>query len=127
MKPNERRCEKCGEPGPFATDNGRIPFAWCKRCVAGWRREFRRTPKGLAVVAWNGLLRRAGNGNGCHPEMTDNHLEITRSDFVEWFLAALAKFQADHPGERFHLRLVTTRGHFELGNLKLIPRQQVEA
>ncbi len=121
-----KKCSKCGE---FKSLDRFFPHwrnrankqASCKDCAAERLGRYFRTPKGAATSAWCHILSRAGNRNGKNPSYATVEVRISRADFIAWAIPAYERFSHEFPGVTPSVDRIDTTGHYETGNLQLLP------
>lgn len=77
-------------------------------------------PEGAAAMAWHRLNGRVRS----HPAYANVEVRVTRDEFLAWAVPAYAAFFRDHPGVKPSVDRERNDGHYEIGNLKLIPHRE---
>lgn len=120
--PATKRCRKCSQtksPGEFHRDkkakDGLV--SRCKSC----QHEHDRQPRVMARMAFGAIKQRERNSDGKNPTYAAVELRIARTDFIEWYLVALAEFVAGHGGAKQSVDRIDDDGHYELSNIRMIP------
>jgi transposase-like protein len=85
----------------------------CKDCT----RSYEASPERRAKRTWNTIKHRAGK------QQSYEHVEVrmTRDEFLAWSIPEYAKWI---PKDQPSLDRIDPRGHYELGNLRIINRRE---
>lgn len=68
---------------------------------------------------WSTLSTRVGDRSGHAPAYVGVELRMTRQEFLTWAVVSLRKWWKSHPGETPSLDRRDSRGHYEIGNLRI--------
>ena len=83
--------------------------------------SYRKTPKGAAACAWNRLTSRSGakyNHRECYRNV---EVRISREDFIKWAIPEYEMWFFLYPGVQPSIDRIDPLGHYEVGNIRLIP------
>ncbi len=86
------------------------------------QRRYGLTPKGKAARAWTSLTWRAQNRTGRTPAYVNVEVRMTREQFMVWAVPAFTFWQEKHPDKVASVDRISTEGHYELGNIRLIEK-----
>lgn len=118
----KKECTSCGGKGPFvAAKKGRFGVSsYCVTCLADKQRERRSTPKGRAVMLWNGMRARCGKVRN----YTDVELRLTRDEFMSWAVPCLRVWFKKNPGVSPTIDRIRTPGHYVVGNIRIVSQAE---
>lgn len=94
-----------------------------KATRSAYLKRYRNTPKGAAVFAWNRITSRAGakyNHRKCYASV---EVRMTREEFMAWAVPAYEEWFRDRPGVTPSVDRIDSKGHYEPGNIRLLPVQ----
>lgn len=97
------------------------PSAELKTKQPSYAKKYRSTPHGAAACAWNRLTSRAGAKYGHRKCYARIEVRMTRADFMMWAISAYEVWFREHPGITPSVDRIDPDGHYEIGNLRLIP------
>lgn len=83
-----------------------------------------RTPLYRAKAAYNGMLARCLNKNGKNPTYANVEIRMSLSEWLAWAIPEYTKFLAEHPNEKPNAARVGDKGHYEIGNIRIITMTQ---
>lgn len=67
---------------------------------------------------------RCRNANGKNPAYTDVDLKMTEEEWIVWSVPLYEKFDLEFPGESPSAARAGDRGHYEIGNIRIIPMRK---
>ena len=73
-----------------------------------------------AVTRWQSIIKRAGNADGKHPTYHWVEVRFTRDEFLAWAIPAYRRWFKAHPGILACIDRENNKGHYEIGNLRLV-------
>ena len=82
--------------------------------------EIHRTPLYRAKAAYSLMKARCLNRNGKNPTYAKVELRMTLEEWLSWAIPEYERFQNDHPGEIPNISRLGDKGHYELGNVRLL-------
>lgn len=82
-----------------------------------------RTPLYRARSAYRDMKRRCGNANGKNPAYAGVELRMTMDEWLAWAVPEYGRFNQDHPNESPNASRRGDAGHYEIGNIEVIPRK----
>lgn len=80
-----------------------------------------RTASYRAKAAYWGMLARCGNANGKNPSYSGVELRMTREEWLEWAIPRYDRFNQLYPNLSPNVSRFGDSGHYEIGNLKIVP------
>lgn len=80
-----------------------------------------RTPLYRARSAFRDMMRRCRNANGKNPTYANIELRMTLDEWLAWSVPKYETFIAEHPHESPNAARVGDAGHYEIGNIEIIP------
>lgn len=72
-------------------------------------------------TAWTSLNYRAGNRSRQHPTYASVEVRMAKDEFYAWYQEELTTFNEKFPGETPSVDRIDPNGHYEMGNIRLIP------
>lgn len=82
-----------------------------------------RTPLYRARSAYRDMKRRCGNANGKNPAYAAVELRMTMDEWLAWAIPEYGRFNLDHPNESPNASRRGDAGHYEIGNIEVIPKK----
>ena len=86
-----------------------------------------RTPLYRAKAAYYGMLARCQNKNGKSPSYANVELRMTWEEWLDWSVPQYELFDMEHPGEIPNAARNGDKGHYEIGNIRIIPVSENQA
>ena len=83
-----------------------------------------RTPFYRANAAYYGMQARCLNKNGRNPSYAKVELRMTRAQWLKWAVPQYKKWLAEHPNETPNAARIGDKGHYELGNVRIISQRE---
>lgn len=96
-------------------------MAESNRIRSDYAKNYRRTPIGAAGCAWNRLTSRSGAKYGHRKCYRNVEVRMTRAEFIAWAVPQYEAWFREHPAVTPSVDRIRSTGHYELGNLQLIP------
>ena len=116
-------CKICKRLLPIAEfyRNRDTRLARCRDCISdAGRTAYRDNPSKRATAVFTCLLQRIGNTDGKNPSYANVRLMFTRSEFLEWYVAAYADFRKIHGDAKPSVDRIHD-GDYRLDDMQLIP------
>jgi len=82
--------------------------------------KIHQTPLYRAKAAYNLMQARCLNKNGKNPTYADVELRVTLDVWLSWAIPEYERFQREHPGATPNVSRIGDKGHYELGNIRLL-------
>jgi len=122
---SEKQCKVCEQVKPLdefhrncKMRDGRLNE--CKPCLLLRSRREYQTPGKRATAIYSTMKQRERNSDGKNPTYADVEIRISRDDFIAWFVASWPIYVFDF-GDRQPSIDRINGGHYEFGNIRLIP------
>lgn len=79
-------------------------------------REYRKTPRGWAGMAWANICTRLKHD----PDYNGVELRMTREEFVAWCEKAVDEWRAANPGKTASIDRIDDKDHYRIGNIRIL-------
>lgn len=93
----------------------------CAECRSSSDARFAETDTKQGETNFRNMRSRTGNRDGHHPTYSNVECRIDREVFIAWFVFEMARFRIQHPGKRPSVDRIVRTGHYEHGNIRLLP------
>lgn len=88
----------------------------CKDCAKASVKEYLKTPRGIAIQAWNSMNKRVAR----QPEYAGIEVRMTRDEFVAWAIPEYASYLSAGHSQRPSVDRIDPTLHYSIDNIRII-------